>query len=128
MDFQKKKKVHRFRRFFIAVGAVAALAACVMLIIANVNMWRKKQQLNTRIELLKTQIASLQQENKELDTSVANAGDNAYIEKVAREQLNLQKPGETVVSFVKTQQEEKPPQVHLGILGVWLGWLSGWIK
>src|SRR5258708_3637875 len=128
-DFQKKRKSGRIHHIAIAAAALGILAICIMLVVANLNIYKKKQQLNTRIQSLKTQISDLQKENTEAQQGIASANDSAYIEKVAREQLDLQKPGETVVSFVQNQPDSQTQkQPNKNVLQVWLGWVGGWFK
>lgn len=127
-DFRKRKKTDRLNYLFIAAAAVAVLSICVVLVVANINIYQKKQRLNARIEALKTQIANLQAENDKLQEVIGNANNDAYIEKVAREDLGLQKPGEKVVSFVKAQPEGRPNEEHKNVWSAWLGWFAGWIR
>jgi len=124
-DFQKKNKASRLHNVFIAAAALVVLVICIMLVVANINIYHKRQQLNARIESLKSQVENLQKENDNLQNGITNADSSAYVEKVAREQLDFQKPGETVVSFVRTEppsQTQKPDNKN--ILASWLGWIS----
>src|SRR6185436_15913020 len=109
-DFQKKKKSGYLHYIAIAGAAMAVLVLGIMLVIANINIYHRKQQLDARIQSLKAEITDLQKENTGIQQGIDNATNSAYVEQVAREQLDLQKPGETVVSFVQTPSENKSQQ------------------
>jgi hypothetical protein len=52
------------------------------------------------------------------------------MEKVAREELDMQKPGEKVVSFIVPKPQVKP-EPEQDISKKWFGWLSdswNWVK
>ena len=109
-------------------GAVVLFSAVILLGVADIKVYQKRQKLISQIENLKNKIQDLQNKNDDLKKGIARADDDTYIEKVAREELNLQKPGEKVVSFVKSpnQQEENRKDQKI-FLEIWLGWLgNGW--
>ncbi|MBI3599701.1 MAG: septum formation initiator family protein [Nitrospinae bacterium] len=61
----------------------------------------KANRLNKKLELLKSDIGNLKRENEKLNREVyALKNDPSYIEKIAREDLGLVKPGEVVFEFV----------------------------
>jgi len=64
----------------------------------------KNYQVNQKIESLKKEITQLEEENFELRNEINYYKTNSYKERLAREKLNLQKPGEIVI--VITQPEE----------------------
>ncbi|MGS0763217.1 FtsB family cell division protein [Syntrophomonas curvata] len=51
--------------------------------------------LNHRLEQLENQKAELQSVNRDLEQELQQAGSMATVEKIAREQLGMVKPGET---------------------------------
>jgi len=67
----------------------------------NWNINQKRAQLTARIEALKGEIQVLEQKNIEFKERVSEVGSEEYLEKVAREQLNLKAPGEEVVVVKK---------------------------
>jgi cell division protein FtsB len=53
--------------------------------------------MKTRVDGIKSEIEQLKEDNVKLDEKIKNVyNDKEYVEKVAREQLNLVKDGETV--------------------------------
>lgn len=122
--FKKKQKNPLILRASIAGGVV--LLVCLLVAIADIRVWQKKKKLLSQVEILESQIQRLQEKNANLKEGILKAEDPDYIEKIAREELDLQKPGEKVVSFVVGQDQENSPEAGLnkGILNNFLGWLS----
>jgi cell division protein FtsB len=71
-----------------------------VLVYADINVYKNKIKLAEQIKEYKSQIKNLEEKNYNLKQGISQADDNSYIEKVAREDLDLQKPGETVVGFI----------------------------
>lgn len=124
-SFKKKQKTSQLNRFLLIAGGVLILFFCVLLAVASVRVYKKKQQLNSHVEDLKSQVENMKRQNENLKQGISNANDDKYIEKVAREELDLQKPGEKVISFVTAEAEAaKSKSEQKSILQVWLGWLG----
>lgn len=87
---KKKKKV--WRRWMILGWVVIFLAIMAFPIHDYIQLVRTKNQLQVEIDALREQNSALEEEKKQLETS-------SEIEKVAREQLGMVKPGE--VPYVK---------------------------
>lgn len=75
-------------------------------------MGQRRAGLTARIESLKKEIAELEKENEEIQAGLSQKGEEGYLEKEARERLNLKKPGEEVVVVVppKEGEETKEPK------------------
>lgn len=100
-NYNKKQK------YFIA-GGILFTAVSVLLIIADINIYKNKQRLKAQIANYEKQIAEIKSKNQNLKQGIDQANNNDYIEKVAREELSLQKPGEKVVSFILPPAQQKP--------------------
>lgn len=106
------------------------LVAAMALILLDFNIIGKKEKLEAKNDSYGKQVAEMKQRNEKLKEEIANSGDPDYIEKVSREEFNMQKPGENVVVFVKQETDEE----KLGEQkkrNPWAGWLSQswqWIK
>ncbi len=74
---------------FLVLGAI--------LIYSNGQMIQRRQQLSLKTKELEQEIAVLQEENRELAAMLSLSGNEAYLEREAREKLQMKKPGETVV-------------------------------
>ena len=78
---------------------------------------------------LQVQIEEIKNRNTALEQGIQKANDSQYIEKVAREELDLQKPGEKTVSFIMPEPQNK--ESTAGQKNIWQAWLSNvwnWLK
>lgn len=134
MDFSKKQKSSPFgNKIFLKIAGVLFLIAAAVLIFADFKLNQKKKELLGQIASYKSQIEAIEKRNMELKEGVARADDPNYIEKVAREELDMQKEGEKVVAFVMPEKKpvEEKPQQNFWSSNFLPGWLSqswNWIK
>ncbi len=128
-NFKKKRKTGPFNKFLLIVGAISISFLFVFLVVSNVKVYKKKQQLNAHVEDLKNKIENIQKQNDGLREGILKTDDPAYIEKVAREELDLQKPGEKVISFIKTENNKSQNNSQQkNIFEYWLSWLGNIFK
>lgn len=134
MDFNKKQKSNFFsNKLLLKAGGILFLIIAVVLIYADFKIYQKKQELTAQLNNYKKQIEELQKRNETLKDEITNSDNPEYIEKIARDQENLQKPGEKVVSFIMPGQQENQENKAEKASGKinWLGWVSwpwDWIK
>lgn len=89
-----------------AAALVAALAYHVICGEHGYLAFRRERQ---QYEALRNQTVELQQENQALQKHIdALKSDPKAIEKVAREQLHMAKPGEIVITYSDSQPKENP--------------------
>ena len=69
-------------------------------------MSQKRVELAARVESLKKEIADLEKKNEEMQAGLSQKDEEGFLEKEARERLNLKKPGEEVVVVVPPKEEE----------------------
>jgi cell division protein FtsL len=86
----KKILSSRITLFFLLLGFI-------WLVLSVVNVYYKKYKINKEIEDLKTQIASAEKSNQQISEMIDYLGSSSFLEKEAREKLNMKKPGEEVV-------------------------------
>ena len=131
-NFKKNRKKNPLGPIFFKIGGILILIIIVLLIVADIKVYRKKQQLVSQVENLKNKMQDLESKNSDLRQGILKAGDEKYIEKVAREELDLQKPGEKVISFIETKNQQPKNEIRQkSNWQIWLGWLSSswqWIK
>lgn len=108
-DFVKKQK-GRDSQILLKALAIIFVALAVYLIVANIRLYQKKKELVSEIHNYTEQIKKIEDSNKNLQAEIANTGNTDYIEKVAREEGGMQKPGEKVVSFVMPKAQTAKPQ------------------
>ncbi len=127
-DF-KKKKNNILKQFLLVTGGILILIFIGLLIVSNVRIYYKRQKLISQIESLKNKIEDIKNKNSELKKGILEMNDVEYLEKVAREELSLQKPGEKAFSFIKEQnQSAKDGQGKKSFWQSWVGWIGGWFK
>ncbi|MBI4709090.1 MAG: septum formation initiator family protein [Candidatus Portnoybacteria bacterium] len=73
------------------------LLGFIWLIVNLVNVFYKKYELNKETQSLKAQIEQSQENNQEISKLLEYFGSQSFLEKEAREKLNLRKEGEEVV-------------------------------
>ena len=124
-----KKNLKRRNYVILILSGIIIFSVLILLVFADIKIYQKRNKLSAQIDSLKNQVQEIQKKNDELKQGIANSDNTAYIEKVAREELDLQKPGEKVVSFVMPQttlpQNNSAPK---NIFQNWLAWLSNIFK
>jgi len=110
-DFKTKRKKAGVLGL-IALSA-AILIAFVFMIVADIRVYKKKQNLISQVSALQNKIQEIKMRNENLQKGIANIDDSEYIEKIAREELGLQKKGESVVAFVMPEAQAIKEQENL---------------
>lgn len=107
-----KNAKHSFQTVFVLffIGFLA-LIILIFLIVSNSKLTDRKETLGSRIEFLTRKTQSLEEENQELKAGISEISQESYLEKKAREQFNLKKPGEEVVAFIKEESEDNKEEV-----------------
>ena len=103
-----KKRESKIGSILMILVALVLAGALIYLAFFNTKIYQKKEMIVNQVQLFKNQIDDLKENNASLKEKIEHVGDNEYIEKVAREELSLQKEGENVVAFImpETKQEE----------------------
>ena len=105
---KKQKNKKSFQGIIISLAIVAVILSAVgFLLYSNWKTNQRRADLNERIESLKNEVKNLEEKKKELESSADQSLGEDYLEKVAREQLNLKKPGEQVVTVITPEGEKK---------------------
>jgi len=96
-----------FRKIFNSkVFLFALLLLLVWLGIKTVKMIYQKQELGNQISNLKTEIEKLNKSSQEFSQLMEYMKDPAFLEKEAKEKLNLKKEGENVALMPKAAVSE----------------------
>jgi len=128
-DFKKKKKRNPLKQFLLIFGGILILVLLFLLINASVKIYQKRIELISQIENLENKIQDIKNKNDDLKQGTLKADDDKYIEKVAREELDLQKPGEKVFSFIIPQlSQQENNNNSKNIFQIWLGWIGNIFK
>jgi cell division protein FtsL len=106
-DFHKKQKGSKpFNKILLFLGIILCIVIFCLLIVANIKIYQRRQELSLQLENLKKQTEEIKNNNNQLKEGIQKATDSDYIEKIAREQLNLQKSNETATVFLMPKVEE----------------------
>lgn len=131
-NFRKKtKKTSLPNRIFLKLAVILFLLLLILLSFANIGNYRKRNKLISQIKTMEEKISGIKAENDRTEQNIQKVNDDSYVEKVAREELDLQKPGEKVYSFIRTTEREEQNSVKENISQGWLGWIGGawnWVK
>lgn len=105
-EFKKKQKSKiPHEKIMLIFGMVLSLVILYFLIYANIKINQKKQELKLQLENLKQQTQELENSNNTLQEGIQNVSNPNYIEKIAREQLGLQKDSENTTVFLIPKSE-----------------------
>ncbi|MFP4198214.1 MAG: FtsB family cell division protein [Halanaerobium sp.] len=99
----------RQRKDFL-LNPVVIIIVVVIALIAAFNFYQnmtKMNQLESKIEEIKAEIAEAEAENQRLEEQLEDSSSHEYIEEVAREKLGLVKPGEKMFIPVEEDEENK---------------------
>ncbi|MEK7541155.1 MAG: septum formation initiator family protein [Patescibacteria group bacterium] len=127
-NFKKKQKRDASDSFFSShFIKIFLLIIIIFLVFADIKVYKDRRKFNLQIDSLKEKIQTIQKKNNILEQGIDRADDKDYIEKVAREELDLQIQDEKVVSFIMSkpqQKEEINISKNYWNPKNWLGWFS----
>ncbi|HWP29750.1 MAG TPA: septum formation initiator family protein [Chloroflexota bacterium] len=81
---------------------------CLFMLAATAQRAVEGYEMSRRIEAVRREVAALQQRNLELQARIARYRSDAYIERVAREELNLVRPGDVPVIVIAPTPQPTP--------------------
>ncbi|MFZ2390819.1 MAG: septum formation initiator family protein [Minisyncoccales bacterium] len=97
------------------------------LLYSNIKMFQKRTELDKNLETLDSTIESMTKEKDSLSFSLGETDSSDYLEKVAREDLGMQKPGEQVVIIKKDSGIAENNNSNNNVLQIIRG-IVDWIK
>ncbi len=111
---------------------LAVLVPAVLLFYGFVQQSIVEQRIEQRAEAIRAEIRRLQEERTELTGWIAYYQTDDYIERAAREKLNMVRPGDVLVVVVREQTPAPTPAptptpTPLGPVGYWPRWLD-WLR
>jgi len=133
-DFNKKGNRENLenKSLFQTIGVII-LIIIVVLIISDIKMYKKKRELDSQIISYQRQVEDLKKSSQKLKDEIANSDNKDYLEKLAYEQMDQQRPGETEYMFVKAQKktDNTSNSENFWSAKSWFGWIGdfgNWIK
>lgn len=101
---------NKLKKIFSSRAALfLALLAFIWLSLVLVKAFYKKNQLDREIGALKQEIEKLDSQGQELNQLLAYFNSESYLEKEAKDKLNLKKEGESVVMVQGALSAETVP-------------------
>jgi len=126
--FRKKQKGEINHNFFASFFVrIFLLAIIIFLIFADIKIYGEKKKFDLQVDNLEKKVQSIKEENNKLKEGIAKIDDKDYIEKIAREELDLQMQDEKVVSFIMPESQKKEEintDNNFWNFKNWLGWIS----
>ena len=92
-----KKNENLEKKFLPILISVFCFLIISLLIISNYRITKKRMELQHQIDDLKNQIRELEEKRARLQSAISNSNNPDFLEKEARDKLNLKKPGEEVL-------------------------------
>ncbi len=127
-NFRKKQKFHGNPYSFFPLSLIKFffLLIIIFLVFMNVRVYKEKRKFDLQVVSLEKKIEGLRQKNSQLEQKIARSDDKDYIEKIAREELNLQMPSEKVITFLLPELQQGEINSSGSFLNIknWLGWIS----
>jgi len=107
-SLRRKKAGSSLRTIFLSIFlGTLILAAIGFLVFSNLQINKRRTELTLRLESLKKEIEILVEKNQELTAKISQVQEESYLEKEARERLNLKKPGEEMVVVLSPEKSEE---------------------
>lgn len=116
-----KKKVS------IVFWAIFGFWFIIFLLYSNIKIFQKRIEIDKNLETLNSTVKSLTKEDESLSFRLGETNSSEYLERVAREDLGMQKKGEQVVIIKKNIDAGKINNSENNVLQIFSG-LFDWIK
>ncbi len=87
----------------------ALVLILVFLIIGNYRLNKQRQDVESTLDKITEKVNEMQEQKEFLQTKISQSQTIEYSEKIAREEYNLKKQGETVVAFPVLEDEAAEP-------------------
>ncbi len=108
---KKNKRDYSNNNIFALVFLCFFVLMIVFLLVkANLGSKERRAELLAQKQALEMEMEALEEMKKRLEAETLSIEDDEYLEKIAREQFGLKKPGEEVVYIIKEEDEENDIQ------------------
>jgi cell division protein FtsB len=96
---KKKKRTKKENIFLNSILLLITFLSIFTLIRLNLQVFQKRKDLEMQKKLLEKERQELESQKQELENQTKLTQNQEFLEKIARENLNLKKEGEKVVAF-----------------------------
>ena len=114
-----KKETSSQSIFFIVFLSILFVAIIGFLIISNLRVSKKRESFISQIESLKKEIQALEEKKEKLQAGIQESQSESFLEKEARERLNLKKPGEEVAAVLPPEEKKEVNPRELKEKNLW---------
>ena len=122
-NFNQSEKVKQWiLSSFLGLVVVILIA---LLGYSNWKMFQKRREVKSELKQLDRKVEALQEEKATIQASI-NKDDQEVVENIAREQMNLKKPGEKVIDIKKPEHKEQREKQQQKWWQKWLGKIKFW--
>jgi len=98
-SYQKYKKKKSTSPYIIAFLIVLSLGILVILLNLNLKMVKKRAEVEKELSFLQKKLQKEKLKREKLLTEISKTKNPYFLERIARESLDLKKEGEKVVAF-----------------------------
>ncbi|HKL10684.1 MAG TPA: septum formation initiator family protein [Clostridia bacterium] len=102
---KRKKKGNFIKRNFIAIAILLVLGSYFLTVLIKQN--RMYSELKAEEARVLIELAEKEQELERLEKEIEEAGTDGYVEKLAREELDLVKENDIVYHFKENEEDEE---------------------
>ncbi len=101
----RKKNQNILTSLFISL---LLFSVVIFLFMSNFRLYQKRADVSSILHQLEEKTQELEEEKEQIEQQIKEVGSEDFLEKIAREKLNLIKPGEQVVVVkIETEEEEE---------------------
>ncbi len=84
---------------FLKTKGLLLVLLLILFIMANWRILQARKKISLKVKEISQELQKREQDKESLQAKILQSDDYGYLEKVAREELNLKKEGESVVAF-----------------------------
>lgn len=103
----KKERREKGNILFSVLLLLFGVVLIWFLISGNIKLSKKRAELLLQIDQLKEKVNQIKEKKEEVEENITQKNNKEFLEEIARDQLNLKKPGEKVVVVQKEESENK---------------------
>lgn len=84
---------------FLKAGGFLLILLLILLIFGNWKISQARKKISLKVQEMSKGLQKIEQDKESLQVKILQSDNYNYLEKIAREELNLKKAGESVVAF-----------------------------
>ncbi len=84
---------------FLKAGGFLLILLLILLIFGNWKISQARKKISLKVQEMSKELQKVEQDKENLQVKILQSDNYNYLEKIAREELNFKKEGESVVAF-----------------------------